>query len=94
MHSSSSTAKRNADGSRLFLSREPVIDRRERLVGYSLRVGQVLDAAESRPPVPGGDVDRLACALDEDVGHFSPLEAPAELSAEVLALAARADATP
>ncbi|NUO47725.1 MAG: alpha/beta hydrolase [Polyangiaceae bacterium] len=45
--------------------------------------------------------ERLARALPdahfvrlEDVGHFSPLEAPAELSAEVLALAARADAAP
>jgi len=30
----------------------------------------------------------------EDVGHFSPLEAPDELSAEVLALMARADRAP
>lgn len=66
MHSPSPTTGRAADGSRLFLSREPVIDRRERLVGYSLRVGQSLDAAEGRPPVPGADVARLAGAIDAE----------------------------
>lgn len=45
--------------------------------------------------------ERLARAMPdahfmrlEDVGHFSPLEAPEELSAAVLALVARADAAP